>query len=157
MIKSNQLFFLPVLAVLLSGCAQPLWGGHWKTEEKWQDYKKGQPYLESGKESQNTQWNHKEEWFVQDWVAQHESGRELIAGFYRSDILREQTAKDGKPVLVVGPQFYRLSGYDKRRVITSVDSVYGITERGASSVILLHDWKTRRQIGVYGKDGLQLE
>lgn len=151
----KPLFSLPLLAVLLAGCAQPIWGGHWKTEQKWQDYKKGQPYLENGQESQNTQWNHKEEWFVQDWVAQHESGRELIAGFYRSDILREQTARDGKPILVVGPQFYRLSGYDKRRVITSVDSVYGLSERG--SVILLHDWKTRRQIGVFGKDGLQLE
>lgn len=155
--NSNLLFSLSILSVLLAGCSTPWIGGTSKTEQKWKDYKKGQPYLESGIESQNTQWNHEEEWFVQDWVAQHNSGREMIAGFYRSDILREQTAQDGKPVLVVGPQFYRLSGYDKRRVVTSVDSIYGITERGQSPVILLHDWKTRRQIGVYGKDGLQLE
>src|SRR5690606_2627428 len=97
----KSLLCLSIFALFVGGCSQLPWGSHGKTEQKWQDYKKGQPYLENGTESQNTQWNHKEEWFVQDWVAQHESGRELIAGFYKSDILREQTVRDGKPVLVV--------------------------------------------------------
>ena len=119
-------------------------------------YKKYHPYLENGKQSQNTQWN-EENWYVEDWVAQHGDAMEIINGFYKAGILQEQTVDDGKPILIVGPQFYRLSGLDKRRVVTTLDAVYGITDVQANKYILLKDWHTKHQIGVYTSDGLQLE
>lgn len=121
--------------------------------EKWEDYKKFHPYLENGKETQNQQWS-KEDWYVQDWTSQ-KNPQELVDGFFRSDILRKQDTEKGRAVLVVGPNFYRLGGYDKRRVMTTVDSVYGITDNGGT--IILNDWRTRRQIGLFTKEGLQIE
>ena len=154
---------LTLLAVLIAGTSTPAladlkaWKfGWWPGHEKWVQYKKYHPYLENGKHSQNTQWN-EENWYVEDWVSQHGDAMELIDGFYKAAILQEQTVEDDKPILVVGPQFYRLGGLDKRRVVTTVDVVYGITENQPNRYILLKDWHTKRQIGVYTADGLQLE
>lgn len=122
----------------------------------WQEYKKYHPYLENGKETQNQQWG-SEDWYVQDWVSQSGSDMALIDGFFKSDILREQKLEKDIPVLIVGSNFYRLGGFDKRRVITTVDAVYGITERGDNPTIILRDWQTKNQIGVFTKDGLMLE
>ena len=72
-------------------------------------------------------------------------------------LVGELRAGDGVPVLLVGPQFYHLGGFDKRRVITTLDTVYGITESGEHPVIILKDWHTKREIGLFSKDGLQLE
>ena len=152
----------PLLLFLLL-CAAPFSGARADNElpyfagnerPSWQEYKQFNPYLERGKDTQNQQWAD-EDWYVQDWVAQSASPKALVDGFFRADILREQTMRDGVPVIIVGPQFYRLGGFDKRRVITSVDAVYGVTERGQA--ILLHDWRTKRQIGVFTREGLQLE
>jgi len=128
------------------------WPEHWK----WVEYTKFNPYLEMGKDTQNQQWAN-EDWYVQDWVAQNKDALTLIDGFFRADILREQKEDDGVPVVVVGPQFYRLGGFDKRRVITTVDAVYRITEDGTKPVIILKDWFTKKHIGIFTKDGLQLE
>lgn len=128
------------------------WPGHWD----WVEYKKFQPYLENGKETQNQQWAN-EDWYVQDWLVQHKDTAELIQGFYNSDILRKQTDEKGVPVLIVGKNFYHLGGFDKRRVITTLDTVYGITENGKTPMIILKDWHTKRQIGLFTAEGLQLE
>lgn len=128
------------------------WPGHWE----WTSYKKFHPYLENGKETQNQQWA-AEDWYVQDWLSQNKDNFALIDGFFKADILRKQTSDDDVPVLIVGPQFYRLGGFDKRRVVTTLDTVYGITERGSHPVIVLKDWHTKREIGLFSKEGLQLE
>jgi hypothetical protein len=128
------------------------WPGHWE----WARYKNFNPYLEEGKKTQNTQWD-EQDWYVQDWISQHGDGFKLIDGWFRTDILHEQDEEGGVPVVIVGPQFYRLSGFDKRRVMTTLDAVYGVTDNNAHPVILLKDWRTNRQIGVFTKDGLQLE
>ena len=90
-------------------------------------------------------------------MSQNEDNFALIDGFFRADILREQTSEDNIPVLIVGPQFYRLGGFDKRRVMTTLDTVYGITESGKHPTIILKDWATKRQIGLFTRDGLQIE
>ncbi len=128
------------------------WPGHWT----WTSYKKFNPYLEKGKETQNQQWG-AEDWYVQDWLSQYHDQFVLIDGFFKSDILREQTEDGDTPVLIVGPNFYRLGGFDKRRVLTTLDSVYGITDNTENAVILLKDWHTKKEIGVFTKAGLQLE
>ncbi len=146
--------WLPAPVFAQSYDATPFY--HNKETPTWQEYQKYNPYLENGKETQNQQWAD-QDWYVQDWVAQSANDKALVDGFFRSDILRDQTSEGGVPVLVVGSNFYRLGGFDKRRVITTVDAVYGITEGGKERTIVLRDWKTRHQIGVFTKDGLQLE
>ncbi len=128
------------------------WPGHWT----WTKYQTFNPYLETGKDTQNQQWA-AEDWYVQDWVSQSKSGATLVNGFFRADILREQDDDAGVPVIYVGPQFYRLGGFDKRRVMTTLDEVYGITKSGEQRLIKVRDWNTKRDIGIFTKDGLQLE
>lgn len=82
---------------------------------------------------------------------------ELVQGFYRADIIREQNEKDGVPVLIVGPNFYRLSGYDQRRVTHIFDQAFGITHSKHNGVFTLQDWKTHCPVGLYTKHGLQIQ
>lgn len=135
---------------------KPWWVGWWPGHWEWTQYKKFNPYLEKGTDTQNQQWA-AEDWYVQDWLSQNKSNFALIDGFFKADILRKQTSEDNVPVLIVGPQFYRLGGFDKRRVVTTLDEVYGITESGAHPVIILKDWHTNREIGLFDQAGLQLE
>lgn len=158
--KINLLILLMVFLTALAGMAQAepkvqpfgWWPGHWT----WTNYKNFNSYFEEGKKTQNTQWK-EQDWYVQDWISQNKDGFTLINEWFRVGILNKLDEDDEVPVLIVGPQFYRLGGFDKRRVVTTLDAVYGVTDRGAHPVILVHDWKTRRQIGVFTKDGLQLE
>jgi len=161
MTKFNRLICMGILGVSLSGAAMAnsyeatpyRWGPERPSLPEYKDY---HPYLENGKETQNQQWAN-EDWYVQDWVSQRPGDMALIDGFFKSDIIRSQTVDRGVPTLVVGSNFYRLGGFDKRRIITTIDAVYGITESGPRNVILLKDWKTNAQIGVFTKDGLQIE
>lgn len=113
------------------------------------------PYLENSRHLQIPQWTH-ESWYAEDWTAQRDP-MTLIRGFYTADILRDQiTDKNGLPVLVVGPNFYRLSGYDKRRVAHVVDVTYGVSAESAHGVFTLQDWRTHHPIGVFDENGLRL-
>lgn len=158
--KTNLLIIIGLLALVFAVPASAeqkpwrfgWWPGHWE----WVNYKKFNPYVENGKQTQNQQWA-AEDWYVQDWLSQNQDGFKLIDSWFRTDILRKQTSEDDVPVLVVGPQFYRLGGFDKRRVVTTLDAVYGITETGEHPMILLKDWHTKREIGYFTKEGLQLE
>jgi len=157
--QCKSLLFLSVLALLGAGHAmaepQGIFGW-WPGHQKWINYRHYNNYLENSKDTQNTQWN-EEDWYVQDWVSQSKDGFTLIDGWFKTDILREQDEERGVPVIVVGPMFYHLSGFDKRRVMTTLDSVYNVTTDGAHPAIVLKDWKTHRDVGIYTKEGLQLE
>lgn len=114
-----------------------------------------QPYLEDARELQIPQWEH-EDWYVEDWTSQKD-GMTLIKGFYAADILRGQTVGHAElPVLVVGPNFYRLSGLDKRRVVHTVDATYGMTDKNDRAAFMLTDWNTKMPIGIFDKHGLRL-
>ena len=63
---------------------------------------------------------------------------------------------DGVPYLEVGPNFYHLSGYDKRRVTQTLDAIYQVTAN-KPSMYFLKDADTQRIIGTYTKEGLNLE
>ena len=113
------------------------------------------PHLETTRHLQIPQWEDKN-WYAEDWLSQ-KSGMDLVKGFYKADILRDQIAgKAEVPTLIVGPNFYRLSGYDKRRVTTIIDKVYGITAQRPNGSFYLQDWRTKDNIGVYDQDGLRL-
>ncbi len=117
--------------------------------------KKYDPYLENERHLQIPQWANTD-WYVEDWTVQKEAAQ-LIKQWYGADILKEQTVGHADlPVLVVGPNFYHLSGLDKRRVVHTVDTAYGITERSEHASFMLTDWYTKRPIGVFDRHGLRL-
>lgn len=161
MIKRIFSFFLVFFAVQMA----VLGTLHAETKEVFLDWnrdykqhrmqKKYNPHLENARHLQIPQWAH-EDWYVEDWTSQQD-GMTLIKGFYAADILRDQTVGHAEvPVLVVGPNFYRLSGLDKRRVVTVVDTVYGVTEKSEGASFMLTDWHTSMPIGMFDKHGLRL-
>ena len=113
------------------------------------------PYLENTRHLQIPQWE-SEEWYVEDWTSQKDP-IELIKGFYKADIIHDQTSSESAmPILVVGSNFYRLSGLDKRKVMQTVDTIYGITASKADGSFLIEDWYTNRLIGTFDRNGLRL-
>lgn len=140
MIKNiKPLFLLCFLSVGLSACGQ--------RASQNQDF---QPYLENSRHLQIPQWE-SEEWYVEDWTAQ-KPAMDIVNGFYKADIIRKQiTGKNDLPILVVGPNFYHLSGLDKRRAMTLVGKTY------AMESFYLQDWYTHKMVGVFDQEGLRLD
>lgn len=157
----HNLLILIILFCLMPGLAQaqakigwPL--GWFPSHTEWTDYKKFNPYLENGQHPHPEQWQ-KDDWRPQDWIQQRKTGLDLIQGFYRADIIRDQDIVDNVPVVTVGPNFYHLGGQDKRRVIASINDVYGVTAQREDGTILLKDWHTRMEIGLFTKHGLTIQ
>lgn len=113
------------------------------------------PYLEESRHLQIPQWQTKN-WYLEDWTAQ-KSGDIILQDLYRADIFKDQTVdRKKRPILVVGKNFYRLSGFDKRRVTTLLDKVYSVTENNPEGAFFLKDWQTKQFIGVFDENGLRL-
>lgn len=126
------------------------WPSHWENQ-------RFEPYLEHPKHPHNTQWD-SEKWEPADWAAQKQGGSlELIRGFYSANILSGQYVDDELPVLEVGPNFYHLSGQDKRRVTALVDDYYKITTNHLNAMYEIRDWRTHKPIGTYTTRGLHLQ
>lgn len=126
------------------------WPEHWENLD-WQ------PYLEDSKQAHNSQWDQKK-WEPADWAAQKPGGSaEIIRGFYNAEILSGQYIDDEMPVLEVGPNFYHLSGYDKRRVAETVDDYYQITASKLNGMYMIYDWRSKKPIGSYTAHGLQIQ
>ncbi len=117
---------------------------------------KFEPYLENSKHVQIPQWQ-TQNWYLEDWTSQKPANK-ILADFYRADIFEDQiTNADKVPVLVVGKNFYHLSGFDKRRAVMTVDEVYNITKNNPDAGFLLQDWRTKKYIGAYDQNGLRLQ
>ena len=131
-----------------------------KSHKRYRSMKAYHPYLENSRHSQHLQYKDVD-WYVEDWTSQEggrEGGMALINKFYKADIFKDQIVdKTGKSLLVVGPNFYRLSGLDKRRAVTLVDSVYGVTQNNENGSFIVTDWHTKKPIGVYDNQGLRLQ
>jgi len=113
------------------------------------------PYVENLRHEQIPQWEN-ENWYVEDWTSQRDP-MVLMNGFYKANIIMDQTKGHSHlPVLVVGPNFYHLSGLDKRRVMQTVDTVYGITDQKEYGSFLIKDWHTNRYVGAFDQNGLRL-
>lgn len=161
MIKTRSILILSIfvssLGLFQTSSAEPKrsYFGWSKAQEHYIGAKDHNAYLENSRHIQIAQWAH-ESWYAEDWTSQKD-GMSLIKGFYSADILRDQVSKEGKiPVLVVGPNFYRLSGYDKRRVAHVIDVTYGITSSKHNGSFLLKDWYSHYPIGVFDGNGLRL-
>lgn len=148
------------LAAGIVGTAQadskPWEFGWWPGHSQWTRMRDFNPYLEDGRHPHNTQWADRE-WYAEDWISQEKNGTALVRRFYETDILRGQKVENGIPVLVVGPNFYRLSGYDKRRVARVVDVVYGLTRLHREGTYIVRDWNTRKDVALYTPYGLQTQ
>lgn len=126
------------------------WPWHWEQTTF-------KPYLEKPVYPQNSQWESRT-WQPADWNAQRPGGAaELIKGFYTVGIFKRQYMDDDVPVLEVGPRFYELSGYDKRRVLRLLDEEYKITSSHENGMFTVADGRTGKPIGLYTANGLQLQ
>lgn len=146
------LFLLFITAFVIPSYAKdgvlPSWGNKHAPDDF-------QPYLEDEKHLQIPQWQDKN-WYVEDWLAQKEP-MDLMRGFYKADIIRNQKmGNKNYPVLVVGPNFYHLSGFDKRRVTQTIDKIYEITANPETGSYFIQDWNTGSYIGVFDTEGLRL-
>ncbi|MCB1558832.1 MAG: hypothetical protein KDJ50_07935 [Alphaproteobacteria bacterium] len=125
------------------------WQSHWKN----QDFI---PYYDNGTEPHNTQWD-KKEWHPTDWITMNGGdSQNLMHRWYTAKIINAQYYDDEIPYLDVGVNFYHLSGYDKSRIMETVNYIYQITEK-SPRMFYLRDPQTEKIIGYYGSDGLILQ
>ncbi len=155
-LKFSALFLLAFLPFVANASDNPDMNGQKYWKNVLQQEQLMHPYLKDGKQPLNAQWYGKE-WYAEDWLVQFERDLDLVEGFYKADIFHEQIMDDEIPVLVVGPNFYRLSGYDQRRVTHILDTVYDVTGSNDVKMFKLTDWKSGREIGHYSSLGLILQ
>ncbi len=127
------------------------WPSHWVN----QDFV---PHFENGTDPHNTQWNSiNKNWTPQEWITQDGGDPfRLVNRWVKVGILQDRYMDGKVPVVIVGPNFYHLSGNDKRRVAATVDYVYNISTR-APGMFYLEDWKTEERIGYYTNRQLILQ
>jgi hypothetical protein len=159
MMKRNIVLLMSVFSLfsmVQAAHAEPkflgiLWGeSHWKN----QDFN---PHYDNGTDPHNSQWTDPN-WSPADWIkSAGGDGTKLVTGWINAGILvGSYKDSDGVPYLEVGPNFYHLSGYDKRRVTQTLDAIYQVTAN-KPSMYFLKDADTQRIIGTYTKEGLNLE
>lgn len=95
-------------------------------------------------------------WTPNSWMGENANPQDIIDGFYRAGIITAQESDGDIPVIEVGQAFLELSGQDKRRIITFMDAVYGITANNENGVIHIEHEDYRGIIGVYTQDGLNM-
>lgn len=98
-----------------------------------------------------------DQWTPEVWTENRGSQEAVMNDLYINGIITDQYVDDEVPVLEVGQHFMELSGNDKRRVVAYIDSVFGITSNAEQGVIMLEHWKTSDVVGVYTRQGLQLQ
>jgi len=117
------------------------WSSHWKN----QDFK---PYYQDGNLPHNTQWAGRN-WQPKDWIEMDGGDvNALMQKFYNAGFIKEQYVKHDVPYLEVGTNFYHLSGYDKGRVMATVDAIYKVTDN-QPRMFYLKDGVTEKVIGYY--------
>lgn len=155
----KKLFLLAsFLAFSFSGSAQAdpkfmgvvWWHDHWVN----QDFV---PYYDNGTEPQNSQWSNSN-WTPANWIQATGGGdgTQLVQRWQTAGIIQRSYVDGDVHYLDVGPNFYRLSGYDKRRVTETLDAIYQVTA-SKGGVYFLKDGTTDKVIGAYTKQGLNLE
>jgi hypothetical protein len=131
------------------------WIGWYPSQTAWNEYSDYNPYLENGTDA-HTLWH--DTWTPEIWVQQRQDGQALVKGFIQADIIREHGVdeKIGVPVVTVGPNFYRLGGREKQRVIAALSAVNRYAGSGSNNVVMVRDWYSMMDIGVFTANGLTL-
>lgn len=114
--------------------------------------------LEGPKGPHNNQWNNSG-WSPEGWAEFYGDKDTQIQQMVKVGILTDLSDMDDDDVaeIEVGQAFVRLSGQEKRRVIEYVDYAYGFTQRNPNGTILIQHDPTCCYIGIYTKNGLQLQ
>tara|TARA_B100000378_G_scaffold207726_1_gene170849 strand:+ start:372 stop:794 length:423 start_codon:yes stop_codon:yes gene_type:complete len=91
--------------------------------------------------------------FQYDDIAPYNANPAWLVNHWREiDILAEHGVdRQGIAYMRVGPNFYHLSGWDKRRVAQTIDAAYDFTGN-TPEMFRLRDWCCNTVVGVY-KDG----
>jgi hypothetical protein len=137
-----SLFAALCLATGLSACAG-------------KDHSETRPYLEEAKMRHNVQWEN-DPWTPQDWIADRGGQVAVIDRFYADGIITNQFVKNDVPVLEVGRTFMELSALDRRRVLETVDYIFGMTDAPQGMFSVQHA-ETGDTIGLYTKEGAQFQ
>lgn len=127
------------------------WPSHWEN----QDFI---PYYDNGTQPHNGQWNGTQ-WTPADWISMDTGrGEDLVEKWVRVGIIKRRYTRfwDNVPAVDVGPNFYHLSGLDKRRVMETLDAVYSVTDE-KPGLFYVSDPGTGQIIGYYTKSGLVLQ
>tara|TARA_Y100000034_G_scaffold109602_1_gene141039 strand:+ start:814 stop:1317 length:504 start_codon:yes stop_codon:yes gene_type:complete len=84
-------------------------------------------------------------------------GRNYVAEWGRIGIIEGRGVdRQGVPYVIVGPNFYHLSGWTKRDVAKVLDFNLKLTNNPAR-LYRLRDWDTGHIVGTYGEGGLILQ
>lgn len=122
---------------------------HWQE----QDF---QPYRQDPLNQQNAQWE-KDDWEPRHWIADGQSAKSVIDGFFRHGLLVDQDENcEGVPVLEVGESFLHLSPLEKRRIAAFMNYAYNMTGNDGAGLYYLTYRDDDNVIGVYTQNGLQL-
>ena len=126
------------------------WSDHWKN----QDFK---PYYDNGTDPHSGQWTDSQ-WTPADWIkAVGGNGTKLVDQWMATKILAgSYKDRNGVSTLEIGPNFYHLSGYDKRRVTETLDTIYQVTAQ-KPGMYFIKDPATKKIIGTFSREGLNLE
>ncbi|OFW88056.1 MAG: hypothetical protein A3J37_05345 [Alphaproteobacteria bacterium RIFCSPHIGHO2_12_FULL_45_9] len=126
------------------------WPSHWTN----QDFV---PNYDNGTDPHNSQWMGTN-WTPADWIkAEGGDGTKLVQKWMTAGII-VGSYKDmsGIPYLEIGPNFYHLSGLDKRKVTETLDVIYQVTAN-KPGMYFIKDAATQKVIGTFSKEGLNLE
>lgn len=160
--------FLPVVFLCVLAACAPF------KQNPADSHRKGfSPLLYAYGESMPAQWEGKA-WDPTAWPVSYQNKNKFTQNLFDADIIRDQYIKKGHlntkdtyinteytanggrvPVVVVGPNFYRLSDQDQHRICDTLNQLYGATD-GQYGHFLLTDWYSKKIIGEYTKTGLTL-
>ena len=150
-LTASMVFYMPCAKADSKSWLMGWSNSHWENQEH-------RPYLMPPANGHNRQWDmknwHDNGWTPGQWT-ENSKGLPTIEGFFRAGILHKRKVENDTPVLVVGPNFYKLSVYDRRRVAEMVDYVYEVTKSSAG-FYQLKDPEFKEIIGYYDSHGLRL-
>ena len=154
MLKKSLLAAVAVVCISSPALAdsKPWVFSWWPWHHSHTDFTK--PYLTNGVDEHERQWDSKK-WNPDVWIQQEKGANNLIQGFYDAGIIEDQKFHDDIPYLYVGPNFYKLGGYDQRRVVQSIDEAYSITNLETDDLFYIYDDYENEIIGIYTKHGVQ--
>lgn len=147
---------LTLATAATSAHADPKFMGIWWGPSHWQnqDYI---PHYDNGTDPHNSQWAGTN-WTPADWIqSSGGDGTKLVQQWINAGIV-SGSYKDnsGVPYLEIGPNFYHLSGLDKRKVTETLDAIYQVTAQ-KPHMYFIKDAETQKVIGTFTKEGLNLE
>lgn len=104
--------------------------------------------------------DHPAQWEGQDWDPEMwgdgQTPELVLRRLYSVRVFNAQYSEEGVPVLELGPKFWKLSDLDRRRGIKLLADHTHVLEQGHERIVL-RDWYTKDNIGIYNAKGMFLK